>query len=313
VAWQSSSLAEPSRKARIAITLDLEMARNFPTWEQTHWDYEKGNLDEATKRYALAAGKRVKSRGGVIHYFAVGRVLEQENVGWLEELIQQGHPIGNHTYDHVNVKGRSPSEIQFRFARSPWLVAGQKPEAIIEQNIRLTNLAMKERLGIAPAGFRTPGGFHPGLSDRPDVQAMLQRIGFEWVSSKYPAHLYGKPNAGPTDEDFQSIVAAQAAAQPFIYPSGLIELPMSPISDVTAFRSGQWKLDAFVEAIDRAVRWSIENGAVFDFLAHPSCLGVVDPKFQTIDRICKLVDESHGQASIVSLSDVAKTLSTPKP
>ena len=31
----------------IAITMDLEMARNFPHWEDTHWDYEKGNLDEA--------------------------------------------------------------------------------------------------------------------------------------------------------------------------------------------------------------------------------------------------------------------------
>ena len=31
-------------KALIAITLDLEMSRNFPTRETTHWDYEKGNL-----------------------------------------------------------------------------------------------------------------------------------------------------------------------------------------------------------------------------------------------------------------------------
>src|SRR5437870_6717288 len=31
-------------KALIAITLDLEMVRNFPRWEDTHWDYEKGDL-----------------------------------------------------------------------------------------------------------------------------------------------------------------------------------------------------------------------------------------------------------------------------
>ncbi|MFM9062380.1 MAG: hypothetical protein ACKOOI_05015, partial [Pirellula sp.] len=48
-----SIIASGSTKfARIAITLDLEMSRNFPMWENTHWDYEKGNLDEATKRYA---------------------------------------------------------------------------------------------------------------------------------------------------------------------------------------------------------------------------------------------------------------------
>ena len=38
--------AANSPKARIAITLDLEMSRNFPRREDTHWDFEKGNLDE---------------------------------------------------------------------------------------------------------------------------------------------------------------------------------------------------------------------------------------------------------------------------
>src|SRR5687768_12360803 len=67
-------------KALIAITLDLEMARNFPKWEDGRWDYEKGNLDDATKAYAVEAARRVKARGGVIHFFLVARALEQENV-----------------------------------------------------------------------------------------------------------------------------------------------------------------------------------------------------------------------------------------
>ena len=54
------------------------MARNFPRWEDTHWDYEKGNLNEDAKRYAVQAGRRVKEQGGVIHYFLVGQALEQE-------------------------------------------------------------------------------------------------------------------------------------------------------------------------------------------------------------------------------------------
>src|SRR3954464_9907154 len=51
-------------KAQIAITLDLEMARNFPRWEDTRWDYEKGNLNQAAKDYAAEACRRVKKRGG---------------------------------------------------------------------------------------------------------------------------------------------------------------------------------------------------------------------------------------------------------
>ena len=37
-------------KALIAITLDLEMSRNFPTWETTHWDYHKGDLNDDSKK-----------------------------------------------------------------------------------------------------------------------------------------------------------------------------------------------------------------------------------------------------------------------
>ena len=48
-------------KALIAITLDLEMARNFPTWDQTHWDYEKGNLNDDAKKYSVEAARRVKA------------------------------------------------------------------------------------------------------------------------------------------------------------------------------------------------------------------------------------------------------------
>jgi hypothetical protein len=85
IAKPRTSAAALDDKALIAITLDLEMSRNFPTWEQTHWDYEKGNLNAETKKYAALACRRVKAQGGVIHCFAVGRVLEQENVDWLKE------------------------------------------------------------------------------------------------------------------------------------------------------------------------------------------------------------------------------------
>ena len=52
-------------QALIAITLDLEMSRNFPTWEQTHWDYEKGNLNDETKRWSVEACRRVRQAGRV--------------------------------------------------------------------------------------------------------------------------------------------------------------------------------------------------------------------------------------------------------
>jgi hypothetical protein len=306
---RAATPAPERQKAQIAITLDLEMARNFPRWEDTHWDYEKGNLNQAAKDYALAACRRVKQRGGRIHTFVVGQVLEQENVDWLKEIAAEGHAIGNHTYDHVYLLAKTGDEVQYRFSRSPWLIRGRSVAEVVRDNIQLTNVALKERVGVSANGFRTPGGFTMGLDGREDLQKMLLGLGFDWVSSKYPAHagiedLHGT-NKSPSDVAYANIVSAQAESQPFLYPTGLIELPMSPISDIGAFRNGRWQLEYFLEAIRRAMGWVIEHGAVFDFLAHPSCLGVVDPQFRAIDLICDLVDGSNGKAEIVTLDLIA--------
>ena len=89
----SLAIAQPAdneKQAQIAITLDLEMSRNFPRWDDTHWDYEKGNLNAETKRYTVEACKRVRGRGGVIHCFMLGRTLEQGNVDWLREIERAG-------------------------------------------------------------------------------------------------------------------------------------------------------------------------------------------------------------------------------
>ena len=292
-------------KSLIAITLDLEMSAQYPRRDMLEWNYEKGNLDEPTKRYSVEAARIVNEQGGVIHFFCVGRVLEQANVDWLKEIAAAGHPIGNHTYDHVNVKATKPEDSQFRFQRSPWLVQGQTTAEVIRHNIRLTNEALKSRAGIVANGFRTPGGFANGLADRPDVQQMLLDLGFAWVSSKYPAHPTGKPKEEPPPDVYAGIVKAQQDAQPFAYPSGLIEIPMSPISDVTAFRSNYWKLDYFLKAIGDAVAWAIRTGGTFVFLAHPSCLVVEDPQFATLRLICRLANEAGDKAALVGLDKIA--------
>lgn len=293
-------------RALIAITLDLEMSRNFPTWDQTHWDYEKGNLDRDTKNYAVEAARRVKARGGRIHFFALGRTFEQDDVGWLRTIVAEGHPVGNHTYDHVNIKATRAEDIQFRFKRAPWLIRGKSPAEVIAENIRLMALALRERAGVEPAGFRTPGGFPDGLGDRPDLQALLLKMGYRWVSSKYPPHPVGTPGQAPTPEVLAAIVAAQKPAQPFVYPSGLVEVPMSPISDIGGFRNGRWPLDSFLEAIRAGVSWAIEHRAVFDFLGHPSCLTAADPEFRTIDLVCDLVQQAGDRAALADLDTIAR-------
>jgi hypothetical protein len=303
----AGSELQAASPALVAITLDLEMSRNFPTWETTHWDYEKGNLNAETIAYAVEAGRRVRARGGRIHYFVVGRTLEQENVDWLKQLAADGHPLGNHTYDHVNIKATRLEEVQFRFSRSPWLIAGRQPLEVIRENIQLATAAMKSRLGVSPSGFRTPGGFGTGLADREDLQHMLLEVGFKWCSSKYSGPAI-RANEQPTDAFLRALAEAQEATQPFQYPIGLVEVPMSAVSDIGAFRGGRWKLEWFLQAIRTGVERVIERGAVFDFLGHPSCLYVMDPQFKAIDLMCELVEKAAGRARLATLDEVSQRI-----
>ena len=81
---------------------------------------------------------------------------------------------------------------------------------------------------------------------------------------------------------------------------------MSPISDVTAFRTGRWPLEAFLDAIRAGVTWAIEQRRVYCFLGHPSCLVVTDPEFQTIETIFELVRATPERASLVDLGTIAR-------
>jgi peptidoglycan/xylan/chitin deacetylase (PgdA/CDA1 family) len=290
--------------ARVAITFDLEMSRNFPRWEDTEWDYSKGLLDEAAKRYSVRAANFVRDNGGRMHFFAVGRVFEQPDIGWLEQIVRDGHPVGNHTYDHVYLLAKTADEIQFRFKRAPWLIASKTVPEVLEENVRMASAAIRKRLGIDPQGFRTPGGFHDGLRGRADLQQMLQRQGFRWISA----------TSRKTNPEFaqawKSVEAELPNSQPFRYPeTGLIDIPMSPVSDIQAFRNGRWNLDDFITILERVIDWTIERGQTFDLLAHPSCIGVVDPEMKTLAMISRKVRDSNGHAVLATLNDIARSVS----
>jgi hypothetical protein len=92
------------------------------------------------------------------------------------------------------------------------------------------------------------------------------------------------------------------------YPDGLIEIPMSPISDVGAFRNARWKLDSFLHSIRQCVAQAIEDRSVFDFLSHPSVLYVMDPQFRAIETICEMARDAGDRAQLVDLDTIANTV-----
>lgn len=292
----------------VTITFDCEMSARFPQWDMTEWNFKKGELDEASKEYSVGAARRVSAAGGKMHFFIVGRVFEQPSVAWLEEIVKLGHGVGNHTYDHVNITATEMAQVQYRFQRAPWLVSGKTPRQVIEENIRMCTQAFQQRLGRRPDGFRTPGGFPDGLRSRRDLQDMLLQQGFTWVSSLYPRHPIAEDSGKPQSGEVEEILKRLDASQPFVYPSGLVELPMSPPSDVTTMRTGRWKLPAFADAVKRALEWSIAHGKHYDFLAHPSAIGVLDPGFQVVDMIIDTVKRAGPRARLVRLETVVEAV-----
>ena len=185
------------------------------------------------------------------------------------------------------------------------MIHGRSIHEVIVDNIRMTGLAMYERLGVKPAGFRTPYGFPHGLASRRDLQEMLLGLGLTWVSSQYcqPQDLR---KSNPAAADFAAVTRFQRKSQPFVYPSGLVEVPVAPISDCNAFRTRKWKLDEYLRMIERSVRWAIEHRAVYSYGAHPSVMVVEDPCFRAIDLICELVQRAGKRAVLVDLDTVAE-------
>ena len=306
---EEDRLAADRGKALVAITMDLEMSMHYPTWSQMEWNYEKGLLDKASIDYAVEAARRVKASGGRMHDFIVARVMEEATVDWLHALHEEGHHFGNHTYDHVYIRATKIEDLQPRFQRAPWLVYGKDPPQIIRENIELAERAVRTRLGFSLEGFRAPGGFADGIASRPDVQLMLLSLGYSWACTKYPAHPITRRGGKLTAEILRGIVEAQKAAQPFVYPSGLVEVPASPITDVVNFRACGWSLSDFKQVIRESLDWTIANRAVFDFTTHPSVSNVVDPKFETLTMILETLRKAGDRVAIVDLGTLAKRAS----
>src|SRR5690606_38473767 len=194
----------------------------------------------------------------------------------------------------------------FRFRRAHWLVAGKSTAQVLEEEILLTNAALRHRLGLERVrGFRASEEYPDGLKRLPEAEALLKRLGFDWVSTHYPP-VAVPPRRRPTPELMAAIVEAQGRAQPYLYASGLVEIPKAPVSDVAAFRTGPWALSDFLESVRRGVEWAIEHRAVYNFAGHSSVLVVKDPEFQVLALMDDLVKQAGDRAEWVIQDQIAE-------
>ena len=123
--------------------------------------------------------------------------------------------------------------------------------------------AMKRGWTSTPRGFRTPGGFgrRPVRPPRlaADAAGPWLQVGQQQISRPPRSAGWERSRTPSVIRDDRGNAGAKRSR--FGYPSGLIEVPMSPISDIGAFRTGRWKLEWFLRAIRLGVEWAIEHRA----------------------------------------------------
>ena len=101
---------------------------------------------------------------------------------------------------------------------------------------------------------------------------MLQRHGFNWISATSRKTTPGIVGQHPDRKSGNPSRRSCRTRNHSVRGNGLLDIPMSPVSDIQAFRNGRWKLDDFIAILERVLDWTIERGQTFDFLAHPSCI-----------------------------------------
>ncbi|MBM3458462.1 MAG: hypothetical protein FJX77_08030, partial [Armatimonadetes bacterium] len=276
----------------VSLTYDVEQCTNFPYWTCV-WDHEKGAIDNEARRYVEKLGGYALEAGVLFQWFALGKTFEDPDVAYLQDLSLGGHPIGNHTYRHVNVKAKQWDQVQVTYRLDPSLQRSHAtPLDAIREEVLATTRAMEARLGVAPAGFRTPGGFTNGLEDVPEVQDLLKEAGFQYVSShyKFPIELEsyrGYPIRNrPTWEQLEEATRWSVTnLQPYRYGNGLLEIPMMGVSDIWAFRVLDLEREEWFRLMELGVDIAAETGSLFSILMHPQVLASRDPHAVTARRV----------------------------
>ena len=288
----------------LSLTFDVEMCSNFPYWTSV-WDHRKGAIDADSKLYMGKMLDVAAAYGVKLQFFLVGRALEDPDIDYLKRMTAEGHAVDNHTYNHVNVKAREIAQLQPVYANAPWRAAGLDALECIRREVRQTSTAIAEKLGAAPTGFRTPGGFNNGLDDVPAVQEVLSEEGMTYASARYYFPVDPNKKRPPAETLNQAMAASIDALQPSRYPNGLPELPLAGITDIWAFRVLDLDRWEFIDVLKHGIDHAHANRQALSLCFHPPVLAVRDPHCDMLDGILRYALDKPGGCWITTNQEMA--------
>ena len=287
----------------------VEMCTNFPYWT-SQWNHRKGALDDDSKHYVLKMHEVARLYGVPLYFLLVGSSFEDPDIDYLKELVAAGHEVGNHTYTHLNVKATTVESLQAVYANAPWLANGRTPLQIIHDEVRATNAAIRERLGVTVTGFGTPGAFSTGLHDVPEVQALLKEEGFTHVTSHYLSPAPRGVKRPPLDTLENTMRKNIDKLQPYRYPNCLWEIAPMGLTDINAFRVLDLDRWEYVRLLKTAIDHAHANRYILSFAFHPPAMAARDPLCDVLDTVIRYALEKPGGCWIATNSAIASNLAS---
>lgn len=116
-------------------------------------------FDDGPGRHTNRLLDTLRDAGVPATFFVLGSAIAG-NEATLQRMVSEGHALGNHTWDHPDLTGLSPEQV--------------------EEQLRLTTNAIVAATGVAPTSLRPPyGAFVPGQTPSGQLPVVLWDVDTE--------------------------------------------------------------------------------------------------------------------------------------
>lgn len=194
----SVDIPEPYRCA-VSFTYDLEMCMGY-----SPVGINNGRIIEPVQQYSIDLCKIANEYSAKLHFFYVCNGFETMKYQYLKDILDLGHDIDSHTYDHQPVATCAPE--------------------VLDEQLRKANEALLKYLGISPIILRGPVGYKDGMKDICHENRMvILNNGFQYITGEIRTDELTTPR-----EKWNSLLID---AQPYQYPEGLVEIPITGWTD----------------------------------------------------------------------------------
>ncbi len=188
-------------RCAIALSYDLEMSGGYEPNGGGH-----GRVIPEVQDYARGLCDVAEEYGAKLHFFCIGNGVEH-TLPLLNEIISRGHIIDSHTYSHFKLRSNDISSLK--------------------EELEKTNRLFEEKLGWKSTILRGPGGYQDGLDGLIDNQQVILDNGFKVVSCRHDWTVL--------EGDRKHVLNTPRRDPPYMYPTGLVEIPFQGFSDRTFF------------------------------------------------------------------------------